>query len=61
VHVVHVVHNWGWEPATAVAPIALDDLLRGDSLAAGDSVALGAWDVRVLRSAALHSDKENSK
>ena len=58
---VHVVHNWGWEPATAVAPAALEDLLRDESVAAGDTVELGAWDVRVLRSRATDTEKESSR
>jgi beta-galactosidase len=45
---LHVLHNWSWEPATAVAPVALTDLLTGDDVAAGGAVELGPWDVRVL-------------
>ena len=57
---VHVLFNWGWDPATAVAPSALDDLLRGDTVAEGDAVQLGPWDVRVLRSPAP-THKETSR
>jgi len=42
------VHNWSWQPAALVAPVAVTDALTGDALAAGDAVELAAWDVRVL-------------
>ena len=45
---VHVVHNWGWEPADAAAPDGLTDLIRGDALPQGAPLPLGPWDVRVL-------------
>ncbi|MFG2961323.1 beta-galactosidase [Streptomyces sp. NPDC048291] len=45
---VHVVHNWGWEPAQVVTPVALTDVLEGGSLPVGTRVELGAWDVRVF-------------
>lgn len=48
---VHVVHNWGWEPAAAVAPVDLIDLLGDERIPHGGPVQLGAWDVRVLRAA----------
>ena len=56
------MHNWSWEAVTVTAPTELDVLVapRGDApadpppadaagpaLAAGDTVALGAWDVLV--------------
>jgi len=44
---LHVLHNWGWEPTTVVAPVPLVDVLDGDR-APLESVELGAWDVRVL-------------
>jgi beta-galactosidase len=47
---LHVVHNWGWAEAAAVAPVPLCDLVDGDDLAAGDKVVLRAWDVRLFRS-----------
>jgi beta-galactosidase len=46
---LHVVHNWGWAAATATAPAPLHDLLDGDRIAEGERLALGPWDVRVLR------------
>ncbi|VEH28003.1 hypothetical protein [Cellulomonas fimi] len=59
---VHVLHNWSWEPAQVVTPVALDVLVvprgeraadpppadgPGDPLDAGATVRLGAWDVLV--------------
>ena len=49
---VHVVHNWSWDTVTATAPVGLADLLGDDQLAAGDTLHLGPWDVRVLRTTA---------
>jgi beta-galactosidase len=46
--VLRFVHNWSWTPAKVAVPGAADDLLCGASLAAGDTVQLGPWDVRVL-------------
>jgi len=57
---VTVLHNWGWDDATAVAPVPLDDLLGGGTIAPGDTVRLGPWDVRVLRTADTHR-KETSE
>ncbi|RKS75528.1 beta-galactosidase [Motilibacter peucedani] len=45
---VRFVHNWSWVPAEVRVPVVLDDALGGGALAAGDVLALGAWDVRVL-------------
>ncbi|MGV8964984.1 MAG: beta-galactosidase [Cellulomonas sp.] len=59
---VHVVHNWSWEAAMVTAPTDLEVLVparggapadpppadaHGGSLAAGDTVTLGSWDVFV--------------
>ncbi|RYV50789.1 beta-galactosidase [Pengzhenrongella frigida] len=43
------VHNWSWEPATYRLPAAVRDVLDDVALAAGELLALGPWDVRVLR------------
>nr|AXL05832.1 beta-galactosidase [uncultured bacterium] len=43
---VHVVHNWSWEPVRVRPPVAVSDVLSGESVAA--ELDLGAWDVRVL-------------
>ncbi|WP_326794155.1 beta-galactosidase [Streptomyces sp. NBC_01808] len=45
------VHNWSWEPVRAVAPEAVTDVLAGDTAQGVEEIRLGAWDVRVLRSA----------
>ncbi|WP_079172881.1 beta-galactosidase [Streptomyces monashensis] len=52
---VHVVHNWSWAPASAVAPGDLVDVLAAgtggaarSAVPAGSPVELGPWDVRVL-------------
>ncbi|MET0740317.1 MAG: beta-galactosidase trimerization domain-containing protein, partial [Candidatus Nanopelagicales bacterium] len=46
--VVRFVHNWGWEQAAFVLPTAVRDVLSRAELDAGDRLALGSWDVRVL-------------
>ena len=46
---VWFVHNWAWEPSRFTLPAAAVDVLSGESLAAGDELALGRWDVRLLR------------
>jgi len=43
---VHVVHNWSWEPAHVQVPVALSDVLSGESVAT--ALDLGPWDLRVL-------------
>lgn len=47
---IHVVHNWSWEASTYQLPDAATDVLTGERLAAGGSIELGPWDVRVLAS-----------
>jgi hypothetical protein len=46
---LHLVHNWSWEEATACATSAVTDLLEGRRYAPGEVIALGPWDVRLLR------------
>ncbi|MCX7522696.1 beta-galactosidase [Microbacterium sp. STN6] len=46
---VAIVHNWSWQPQTVTAPADLTDLIGGSEIAAEDPIALGPWDVRVLR------------
>jgi len=46
--VVRVVHNWSWNPANVVLPSAVTDAVSGGSHAEGESLRLGAWDVRVF-------------
>jgi beta-galactosidase len=47
--VLRFVHNWSWEPAELAVPEPVRDVLSGAALAAGDALALGPWDVRILR------------
>jgi len=45
---VRFLHNWAWEPVDIVLPVATRDVLSGDTIARGQAVTLGPWDVRVL-------------
>ncbi len=45
---VRFVHDWSWKPATFAVPVAVTDAFGGERFAAGSSVALDAWGVRVL-------------
>jgi beta-galactosidase len=45
---VHFVHNWAWEESAFILPVAVTDVVSGASLAAGETVHLGSWDVRIL-------------
>ncbi|TIC79333.1 beta-galactosidase [Nocardioides sp. GY 10127] len=48
---VHVVHQFSWEPTEVTAPAALVDVLgegTTGAVAAGETLLLGPWDVRVL-------------
>jgi len=40
--------NWAWDSVTLPVPESAADVLTGERLAAGESLALGAWDLRVL-------------
>ncbi|MCU1561539.1 beta-galactosidase [Mycetocola sp.] len=42
------VHNWSWDPASAVAPAQLRDLVTDVTAEPGDAITLGPWDVRVF-------------
>jgi beta-galactosidase len=42
------LHNWSWTEAEVRVPAAVADVLGSDRYAAGDTVPLAAWDVRVL-------------
>ncbi|NTV38382.1 MAG: beta-galactosidase [Demequinaceae bacterium] len=48
---LRVMHHWAWGSADVVAPEALEDLLSGATVRAGESIHLGPWDVRVFRTA----------
>lgn len=43
------VHHWSWGDADLRLPQAVTDVLTGESLAQGQSLRLGPWDIRVLR------------
>ena len=40
--------NWSWDPRSLVTPMALRDLLSGETIPERGPITLGAWDVRVL-------------
>ncbi len=42
------VTNWCGDPVSVAAPHPARDLLSGDPIGAGDTLALGPWDLRVL-------------
>ena len=46
---IHVLHNWAWEPTTVELPAPLVDVLAPESDPLSGALALGPWDVRVLR------------
>ncbi|WP_033338504.1 beta-galactosidase [Catenuloplanes japonicus] len=43
------VHNWSFESSTFTLPGAVVDVSSGERYAEGEVLALGAWDVRILR------------
>ena len=45
---VRFVHNWSWDDAVVSVPVRARDALTGGTIAAGDELRLGPWDVRVL-------------
>ena len=49
---VRFAHNWSWEPATIRLPGGVHDLSTGRDHRPGETLTLGAWDVRVLVEAA---------
>lgn len=42
------VHNWSWDEVTVPATLDLRDVLGADQVAAGESVTVGPWGVRVF-------------
>jgi beta-galactosidase len=46
---VRFVHNWSWDETSVELPVAVIDLLGDAEYAAGASLSLGPWDVKVLR------------
>ncbi|WP_430790811.1 beta-galactosidase [Actinoplanes sp. G11-F43] len=45
---VRFVHNWSWNEREFTVPVACSDVLGDAGIAAGETVRLGPWDVRVL-------------
>jgi beta-galactosidase len=45
---VRFLSNWSWNRTGVTSPMALRDLLSGETIPAGGSITLGAWDVRIL-------------
>lgn len=48
-----VVQNWSWDGASVPVPFDAEELHTGGKVAAGTSLSLGSWDVRVLVTAAV--------
>jgi len=46
---LHVLHNWGWDEATAAASCTVTDVLGGGRHPPGEKITFRAWDVRVFR------------
>ena len=46
---LHVLHNWGWEEATACPSSPVTDMLSGSRYPPAHPITLRAWDVRLLR------------
>jgi beta-galactosidase len=46
--VLRFIHNWAWDPVGYRLPADTDDLFTGERLAAGTTLELGPWDVRLL-------------
>jgi beta-galactosidase len=42
------LHNWSFTPVDVRLPVAVTDAAGPDMYEQGDSLSLGAWDVRVL-------------
>jgi beta-galactosidase len=42
------VSNWSFQPAEVAVAMTVKDLVDGASLAGGDRITLGAWDMRLL-------------
>jgi beta-galactosidase len=45
---VRFVHNWSWDEVDCKLPAAFTDALDGTEYAAGHTLPLGSWDVKVL-------------
>jgi beta-galactosidase GanA len=45
---LHVLHNWGWQEATACPSSPVTDMPGGSRYTPAEPVTLGAWDVRLF-------------
>jgi len=45
---LRIIHNWSFTPSSFALPAAVRDVLSDDTVEAGETIRLGAWDVRVL-------------
>jgi beta-galactosidase len=43
------VGNWSWQATAITVPCPVRDVLGGAELTAGDELALGAWDIRLIQ------------
>ncbi|WP_284329408.1 beta-galactosidase trimerization domain-containing protein [Demequina litorisediminis] len=46
------LHHWAWGSASVTVPLDVVDAVTGEAVAAGGSIELGDWDVRVVVSGA---------
>ena len=47
--VLHLIHNWSWQPSRYVLPASVTPLGVDTSLSLDEPIELAAWDVRILR------------
>jgi beta-galactosidase len=45
---VHFLNNWSWDEVSVPVGAGMRDVLGDEVLEAGETLVLGAWDVRVL-------------
>ncbi|WP_405651481.1 beta-galactosidase [Streptomyces sp. NBC_01386] len=45
---VRFLHNWSWDPVSVSLPTAVEDILTHTTYAAGRTIELGPWDVKVF-------------
>jgi beta-galactosidase len=46
--VLHLIHNWSWQPSRYVLPASVTPLGVDTSLSLDEPIELAAWDVRIL-------------
>ena len=47
-HILHLIHNWSWQPSRYPVPVSATTLGTGTALAPDESLQLSAWDVQLL-------------